>query len=482
MASIGSLGAGSGLELESLVQKLVKAEGTPRINTLARREATIQANISAFGSLKSALDQFRTGVRGLTEAESLQQRTANTGNSSYFSASAAASAAPGAHSVQVLGTARAHRLVSAADFADASATVGEGKLTIALGANTFDVTTTASTTLAELKTLINEKAGDSGVSATLMVVANNPLDPSAGTVTRLVLSSAKTGSANTIAVTVADTDGNDVDNQGLSRFYFSSADPTNSQLNQQQAAADARIVVNGFTAHSASNTFRDVLEGVTITALKDPADPLAPAVETLAVAMDRASVAARIRSFVNGYNEVVKTIRNVSSYDSATRKAGALNGDATVRGIGSQLRTIIGTQSANADGINSLARLGITTQRDGTLAVDSGKLDAALAASPTEVDQLFRGADGVATRLGKALDGYLDREGMLASRTQGFDRQLAQIGTERQNLNVRLEKIEAQYRSRFTALDALVGQLQSTGSYLDTQLANTSSIISGNRK
>jgi len=198
--------------------------------------------------------------------------------------------------------------------------------------------------------------------------------------------------------------------------------------------------------------------------------------------MDRASVAARIRSFVNGYNEVVKTIRNVSSYDSATRKAGALNGDATVRGIGSQLRTIIGTQSANADGINSLARLGITTQRDGTLAVDSGKLDAALAASPTEVDQLFRGADGVATRLGKALDGYLDREGMLASRTQGFDRQLAQIGTERQNLNVRLEKIEAQYRSRFTALDALVGQLQSTGSYLDTQLANTSSIISGNRK
>lgn len=479
MATIGSLGAGSGLDLESLLQKLITAEGTPRLSALTRREAAIQADISAFGSLKSALDQFRAGVRALSAADALQQRTVSTGNSAYFSASAGAAAAAGTNSIQVLGTARAQRLISGASFADAGATVGEGTLTITLGDASFEVTTSATTTLAELRTLINEAAGDSGLAATLMVVAVDPLDASAGTVTRLMLSSEKTGSANTIAVAVDDADAADTDDQGLSRFYFSASDPLNSQLDEQQAAADARIVVNGFTAWSATNTFADVLEGVTISALKDPEDPLAPVVETLTVALDRAGVAARVKSFVNGYNEVVKAIRSVSSYDTATRAAGALNGDATVRGIGSRLRAIIGSQAPQAGGIGSLAQLGISTQRDGTLAVDAAKLDAALAGGFGDVAALFQGEDGIAVRLEETLDAYLDSDGLLASRTRGLDRQLAQIGTERESLNTRLEKIEAQYRTRFAALDALVAQLQSTGSYLDTQLANTSSIIGG---
>lgn len=483
MAGIGgSLGVGSGLELDSLLQKLVAAEGTPRMNALARREAAVQANISAFGSLKSTLDQFRSSVRALTAADALQQRSVSTGNSTLFSATAGAAATVGTHSIQVLGTARAHRLVSTADFADADAKVGAGTLSISLGAESFDVTTTADTTLGELKTAINAAAGETGVSATLMVVANDPLDASAGTVTRLVLSSAKTGSANTIGVSVADADGADTDDQGLSRFHFSSSDPGSSQLNQQQAAADARIVVNGFTAHSASNTFSNVLEGVTITALKDPADPMNPAVETLTVSMDRSSVAARINAFVKSYNELVKTTKELGSYNAATKQAGALNGDAALRGITTGLRTTLGAQVDGPQGSMSLAQLGITTQRDGSLSVDSTKLDAALAGGFDRIDTLFRGDSGIATRLGKALDDYLDGDGLLASRTQSLDRQLAQVGKDRETLNLRLEKIETQYRARFTALDALVGQLQSTSSYLETQLANTASIISGKRK
>lgn len=481
MATIGSLGAGSGLDLETLLQKLVSAEGAPRLNALTRREANIQANISAFGSLKSALDQFRNEVRKLSAADALQQRTVNTGNSSRFTASAGITASAGSHSIQVLGTARAHRLVSTADFADADATVGAGKLTVSIGSASFEVTTDATTTLGELKALINEGGRNAGVTATLMHVARDPDDADAGTVARLVIASEKTGSANTIAITVDDADGNASDAQGLSRFYYSASDTQNSQLAQQQAAADARIAVNGFVAHSSTNTFTDVIEGVTITALKDPADPLAPEVETLTIAMDRTGVAARIRSFINAYNEVLKTIRSVASYDTATKTAGALNGDATVRGIASQLRAIIGARTGGADTIASLAELGVRTGRDGTLSIDDAMLNGALANSFADMGALFQGSGGIAGQMEKALDGYLDSNGLLASRTQGLDRQLAQIGTERGNLNTRLERIESQYRARFAALDALVAQLQSTGSFLDAQLANTASIITGKR-
>ena len=310
MASIGSLGVGSGLDLETLVTKLISAEGTPRINSLATKEANIQADISAFGSLKSALDKFRSAVATLADASALQARTVSTGNSKYFSASAGESAVSGQYAVQVLNTARAQKLVSTADFANASALVGAGTLTISVGSASFQVTTTASTTIAELKALINDAADNAGVSASLLVVARDPLNAAAGTVARLALATDETGTANGIGITVSDADANDTDALGLSRFYFSSGDIANSQLDEQQAAADARIAVDGLTAFSSTNVFSDVIDGVTITALKTPADPLNPDVEILGIALDNNSVAARIRAFVTAYNEVVSAIQN----------------------------------------------------------------------------------------------------------------------------------------------------------------------------
>ena len=479
MATIGSLGVGSGLDLETLVSKLISAEGAPRLNSLASKEASIKADISAFGTLKSALDKLRTAVSTLRDAGNLQSRTVSTGGSAYFSASAGASTVSGQYAVQVLNTARAQKLASTADFASASDTVGAGTLTIAVGSSSFQVTTTAGTTLAELKDLINNAADNAGVSASLMLVARDPQNAAAGTVARLVLSADETGYASSIGITVSDADANDTDALGLSRFYFSSVDPANSQLGQLQAAADARIVVDGFTAFSSTNGFRDVIGGVTITALKDPADPLNPAVETLGIALDRDGVASRIASFVAAYNEVVSAIRNVSSYDAAAGTAGALNGDATVRGISSRLRAIIGAAGIGDGSIGSLAELGIQTQRDGTLKLDSAKLDAVLRDNFGGAGALFTADNGVATRLNGMLDGLLERGGLLAMRTEGLDRQLKAIATERGKLDVRLEKLEAQYRARFAALDALVAGLQSSGDYLMQQLQSTASIIGG---
>lgn len=481
MATIGSLGVGSGLDLDTLLTKLISAEGAPRLKSLATREASIQADISAFGSLKSALDKLRSSIGSLADAEALQARTVSTGGSRYFSATADAGAVAGSYTVQVLNTARAQKLATTADFASANATVGAGTLTITVGSGSFAIETTATTTLAELKTLINEAADNADVTASLLVVARDPQDASAGTVARLVLAADQTGTANTIGIAVSDADANNTDDQGLSRFYFSAADPANSRLVEQQAAADARIAVDGLTAFSSSNVFSDVIDGVTITALKDPADPLNPEPETLAIALDRGGVAARVKAFVAAYNEVVSAIRDVSGYDATAGTAGALNGDATVRGISSRLRAIIGAAGIGDGTPGSLAELGIQTQRDGTLKLDAARLDSALRTNFSGVGSLFTAGDGVATRMQDTLDGLLDRGGILATRTEGLDRQLKSIATDRESLNTRLGKLEAQYRARFAALDSLVSQLQSSGDYLLQQLQNTASIITGNR-
>jgi flagellar hook-associated protein 2 len=280
---------------------------------------------------------------------------------------------------------------------------------------------------------------------------------------------------------VTDADLDNTDNAGLSRFYYSSSDPVNSRMSQTQAAANARIAVDGFTAISSSNTFSDVAEGVTITVQEPPADPLNPAVETLGITQDTTAASGRLKSFVTAYNDLAKTIRDLSAYDKTTNKGAALSGDATLRAISSQLRGIASTAGLGSGTPGSLSDIGVSFQTDGNLKIDSAKLDTALKNQLPGVSALLTGTGGVGARFDAALDSILDSGGTLEARTQGFDKQLKSISAERETVISRLDRLEASYRTRFSALDATVARLKSDGDYLLAQLQSTSQIISGRK-
>lgn len=479
--AIGTLGVGSGLDLESLVTKLITSEGKPRLNNLASKEARVQANISSFGTLKSSLDKLRTAANDLNDTAAIGKRGINTSGSKLFSASASSSATIGKYSIQVLDKAIAQKLASTADFSSGTALVGAGTLSVSVGSNAFSVTTDATTTLQGLRDSINNSASNTGVTASLLVVAKDPLDVSAGTVTRLVLSAKETGSANAISTSVTDADLNNTDNAGLSRFYYSAGDPVNSQLSQTQAAKNARIAVDGFTAISSTNTFSDVAEGVTITVLEPPTDPLNPIAETLTITQDTTAASGRIQSFVTAFNDLATTIRNLTAYNKTTNKASALTGDPTIRAISSQLRGIANTAGLGGGSPGSLSEIGVSFQTDGSLKVDSAKLDTALKTQLSGVTSLLTGTSGVGARFDKALDSILDAGGTIEARTQGLDKQLKSITTERETVIARLDKLETSYRTRFASLDSLVARLKSDGDYLLAQLKNTSQIITGSK-
>lgn len=469
------MGLGSGLDLEGLVTKLLDAEKTPKLQALAKREARVQADVSAFGALKSVLDKFRTSLSGLSDASLLEPRSAASSAPGTFTATAGSAAEPGQYTIQVLDLAAAQKLATKTGFANGSALVGEGSLTITSGSTSFQVDTTATTTLSQLKDAINSASGNNGaLSASLLVVDDpDPLADPDATLTRLVLSANSTGTANAIGIAVSDIDANNTDASGLSRFYFSAGD-AGSQLEEKQAAKDARIAVDGFTAYSSTNVFEDVVEGVTITAIDDAVDPA-----TLTVSLNKSALISRVNDFMKAYNEVVGTLRQASGYNATTGAAGPLNGDATVRAIGTQLRSILGDTVDGNSGIRSLADLGLSTQRDGTLKLDSAKLGAALDENFAEFATLFASDDGVATRLESTLEDYLANDGIIRSRTEGFDAQLKAITAQREALALRLEKLEEGYRDRFIALDSLVSRLQSSSDFLLAQLENTNKIITG---
>ena len=329
---ISSLGVGSGLDLQSLVNQLVAAERQPALTRLNIKEAGFQSRLSAFGTLKataSRVDDALDALKSITE-----KYTAKAVNGEgVLDATAGEGAVPGAYVIRSQELASAQGLASIA-FASADTVIGAGKLMISRGTTDYDPDTDTyntftsngsppveieftddQTTLADIRDAIN--AADAGVSAVLVT-------DDAGT--RLALSSGETGLANSIRIQVEEPEGGlldppptNTDLNGLSVLAFN-GNATN--LEQTIAARDATATVNGLTVSSATNTFDGAIQGLTFELLTTSDEDV-----TVVVENDDGSVATVIREFIDAYNEFADFTAAAASYNPETQEAGVLFGD-----------------------------------------------------------------------------------------------------------------------------------------------------------
>ncbi|WP_420465502.1 flagellar filament capping protein FliD [Panacagrimonas sp.] len=450
--AISSAGIGSGLDVASLVAQLVSAERAPQESRLQATQSRINVTLSALGTFKAGLTQFQSAVDALKGADSAIGRLSTTlSDESVLTATAGSGAAAGRYEVEVLSQARSHKMASEAFASGSESVVGNGTVSIQVGADSFEVELVdGANTLAALRDRINAAGDNPGVTAAL-------LTEDAGT--RLVLTASATGTHKAMVVgSAASSDGSDL-------FGVVTV----------QAATDAQIRIDGFTYTSGSNTVAGALEGVSLNLLK--AEP--GTTVTLDVQADRTVASDAIQQLVRTYNAVVAVVKKQAGYDAATQTGGPLMGDIAVRSSLQQLRSIIGGTVGTGD-FATLAQLGITTATDGTLTVDSTRLSNALISNGEAVGELFSGPTGLAARLSGVLDGYLGTDGRLEAQTERLQARLDGIDDQTEALDRRMAAVEARYRRQFTALDALVGQMQTTSSYLTQQLANLPGASSGN--
>ena len=259
-------GLGSGLAVSDIVDALVNAERTPFTSRLNKREATLTTDISAAGALKSALEKLQTSMEALGDVENYQRRSISGGDD-FLSVESDKDAQPGGYNVKVDALAQAHKLSSPAFAADEP--IGSGVITISSGENSFSTVLSPTNTLEDLRDQINNgpfTGTDSNDSVTATIVTTD-----AGQ--HLVLTSKETGEENAISITVQDGDGNNSDTGGLSRLAYdvSDADPANhvTNLTEVDAAQNAQITIDGtLTVTSNTNEFKNVIDGVDITAKK----------------------------------------------------------------------------------------------------------------------------------------------------------------------------------------------------------------------
>ena len=472
MPAITSLGIGSGADINSIVTQLVALESRPLVQMRNAANA-LQTQVSSYGQLSSLFGALQTAASNLTGSSLWSKSTATSSNDTAVAVVGGSTAAAGSYSVSVQKLAANQTVVSTTGYTDASTPVGSGTLTLDIGKwdlppmnflpqvgrAPVTVSITATDTLQTLRDKIN--ALGAGVNASIVTDSNGA---------RLSLRSSSSGADNGFRLSVADGDGNNSDASGLSRFAFNPGGGS-TQMEQKQAASNAEATVNGITVVSASNELSGVVDGMTLRLRKENfgnAD--------VAVTSDRDAVKTAIQGFADAYNTLAKAIAEQTKYDPGTKVGGPLQGDSAATGLQRQLRTLLNVASGASTTFSRLSDVGLQVQRDGSLKVDSGKLDSATA-NLTELKKAFSNTDatnsannGFARRYALLATQVLGSDGSLTTRTEGLRDRITKNGEDQATLSERVERFRARLVAQYTVLDGNLSKLNALSSYVTQQM------------
>ncbi|MBP6354790.1 MAG: flagellar filament capping protein FliD [Nitrosomonas sp.] len=383
---LSSPGIGSGLDVTGIVSQLMAVERRP-LSALDSKEATQQTKLTAFGSLKGAVSSFQSSLAALASPEKFTGVAASITDTTLASVSATSKAVTGSHSMEIQTLAQSQKLKSA-NFATTGTTIGSGTMTIQFGTysgGTFTLNpdkaaqsitiSPNNSSLAGIRDAIN--LADAGVTASIV---------NDGSGNRLVIASEDTGLSNALKITTTDADGNNTDNAGLSQLVYDASTGGTTNLAETVSASNATLVIDGISISKASNKITDALEGVTLDLLKTNVG----STTTLNLTRDTASIQGAITGFVKSFNDLNKTITDLSKYNAETKQASILTGDSTVRSIQTKLRSAISDPLTSAGGgLSLLSEVGVSFQADGTLKFDSTKLSKVLSDPTKDVSTLF---------------------------------------------------------------------------------------------
>ena len=461
--AVSSIGVGSGLPLQELLKDLRTSESQV-LNTISKRQETEQNRLSAYGTIKSAVETLQTSAANLAKPETFGAMKA-TVNGDGLSASVDNTAIAGNYSVKVNTLATAQSLVTsgAASRTTAIGTGGQVSFTLGDGTTKSLDLTGGDTSINGIIAAIN---GDESLGLQATVINDgDPTNPY-----RLMLTSTTTG--ENAAVTKIEVQGN-TDLANLLNFQQGVSGTVT-----EQAATNAEININGVDITSQTNTIEDVIEGVTLTLnTADPAKTI-----NLSVSRDDSAASKAITNFVNAYNALQGTVRSLTSFNTESQKGSVLTGDAMARRVQEQVRGILNVSSSDGN-IRSLSDLGIEfNYQNGELTLDNAKLSEALKNNLGDATNFLQGPGGVTERMAQITGDLLGSNGPINSATNGATNTINELKRQYEVTSQRIDERMATYQKQFVALDSMIAQMNSVSSYLTTQLAGLESLSSQSNK
>lgn len=464
MATITSAGAGSGLDLESVISASVAAKKAQLQQPITTKKTNTQITLTGVGQLKSAISTFDTTLAKLSTAGAFNKRAINITQDTddpILKISSNTDASNGQYNVTVNKLATTSKVEGVFDSSTESLITEDGTLTLTAGdGNEFTVDVKKGDTLQQVRKRINNAADNFGLTANIV----NTSDGKA----KLVIDSGVSGAGKDLKITGSTSE--------LAMFEAdtSSATPApGSKLSRTQQSTDAEIEVDGSILTSDTNTFKDKIEGLELTVLrvsdKDSDGNLKS--NKVDVSTDKSAIKGLVQEFVDAYNTLIdKTTelgkRNTIVGGESQDDGGALAGDSMPRSIRTLMANTVMEPNSEMTGINSIFQVGIKMDNDGKLSVDSDKFDDALDDNYEQVVALFSGENGVAGKLQTSLKEYTKTGGLISQRQDQLNSDLRDLSTREATAADQLEKYEANLRAQYGSLDTLLAQMQSSASYL----------------
>ncbi len=439
----GSNGLGQGIDVNATVSSILDGErGQETI--WQQQQKTMAAQQADLVQINSEISAFQQAFQSLNDATgALSSKSVTSSQSGIVSASADPTATAGNHVVVVQSLATTASYYTSA-VTSASTTLAQGSFTVQVGSGAVNTVTIDRTnnTLTGLANAIN--AAKIGVTASVVNDASGA---------RLALVSQTSGAAGAITI---------------------GSNSTGLNFNQANAGANASLTVDGVPISSASNSVTGVIPGVTLN-LNSASPDTQVAVSVSANTQD---IQTALGNFVSKYNAIVNQINTEFAYNAAVGTAGNLSGDSGLRQIQQQLLGDIASFNSGTGAINSLADLGVSMNNDGTLTLDTGKLNDALANHYADVQNFFQSttAGTFAQRLNNDLQTMTDStQGALYLEINGLRQSQQDVQKQIDDFESNLQSQQQELLLVYSQLNATLQGIPLTMQQLNAQLSSLSS-------
>ncbi len=380
---LSKLNIGSGMNNSEIIAALVNAEKAPALDRIEKDETDAETKISAYGILKSDVKAFRQSIRNIRDSNAASHVGASSNTTvATFSTSGSTGSDEINSSLVVSSLASTHTLASGS-YSTAGSAVGAGTLTIDFGTwsttssanDTFttnsnssvSIDTSSTTSLTQLRDLINNATNNAEAS----ILYN-------GTGYVLVIKGSS-GASNEVRVTPSGSSSATLTNN----FSYTTS---TKNLTQTTDGTDASFTVDGISMTRSSNTISDLYKGYTLNLLATSSSSV-----NISSSQNLSTIEGLLNDFISSYNLIYGGINSMSMGAANGEGSGPLSGDSLARQIQRKIRGFTSQSIAGyEDGPYTMSLLGVQTQRDGTLALNTTILKNTFEKQPKVVDAVFK--------------------------------------------------------------------------------------------
>ncbi|MEB6606106.1 flagellar filament capping protein FliD [Aeromonas sanarellii] len=453
MMAITSAGAGSGIDLESVISASVAARKAQLQQPITIKQNSTNITLSGIGQLKSSLTAFTDILDTLSKPGAFNKRAINiTQNKDdpVLAVESKSGTSNGQYNITVNKLATTSRQEGIFDSSTTAVVTQDGQLTFKAGDKEFTVDVKAGDTLQNIRKRINNDGDNFGLSANIVNTADGKA--------KLVIDSGVSGDGKDLVISGSTTE--------LQNEFT-------NKMAQTQQASSAKILVDGNELNSDTNVFDDVIQDLKITVLRvsDTDSNGYLKSNKVDITTDKTSVQETVQKFIDGYNALQSKLTSLGKRNSivggvSQDDGGALAGDSTTRAISNFMSNLITTPSDTSTIYSTIFEMGIKMDNKGQLSLDKEKFGEVVDKNFDQVAGLFGGENGLAAKLTTGLKEYTKTGGLLAQRTDTLNADLRSLSQKQATTNEQLVKYEAALRAQYGSLDALLVKMNNSAAAL----------------